>query len=276
MELNGFPLLSPLNLPITLERWTIDPTRLLITVRTYPNLSTQYIETVCTAGMTPTGEWRRLYPVPLRYLNEPQQFRTWDIVTVPLRPADDGRVESRRPNTPSLKIVGRIEKPQQRREWVGLSPTFSSIEAMKAAGRTIGPVFVREVKEFIAEPKSSEWTAKERQKLEQELLIDKRKDLEKLPFKFRLRWVDGDGGEQVNTFESWEVCQTWRSWRALYGPDGAVERMREKWLGDVFAGDRDLTFFMGNLAAHRNVFMVTGTFTPRKEDTRGTTSGTLF
>jgi hypothetical protein len=57
----------------------VEGERMLITVRTYPDLSTKHIETVCTAGVTASGQWRRLYPVPLRCLPEMQRYRTWDI-----------------------------------------------------------------------------------------------------------------------------------------------------------------------------------------------------
>ena len=40
--------------------------RLLVTVKTYPTLSTKYGETVCTAGVREDGSWVRLYPVPFR------------------------------------------------------------------------------------------------------------------------------------------------------------------------------------------------------------------
>jgi hypothetical protein len=47
--------------------------RILVTVRTYPNLSTKYIETVCTGGINDKGEWRRLYPVPFPQNQEEKQ-----------------------------------------------------------------------------------------------------------------------------------------------------------------------------------------------------------
>lgn len=43
-------------------------TRVLVTVMTYPTLSENHIETVCTAGFKENGEWIRIYPVPHRLL----------------------------------------------------------------------------------------------------------------------------------------------------------------------------------------------------------------
>lgn len=41
-------------------------TRVLVTVMTYPTLSKNHFETVCTAGFREDGSWIRIYPVPHR------------------------------------------------------------------------------------------------------------------------------------------------------------------------------------------------------------------
>ena len=46
---------------------TVKKERVLVTVKTYPTLSTKYGETVvCTAGVREDGTWVRIYPVPSR------------------------------------------------------------------------------------------------------------------------------------------------------------------------------------------------------------------
>ena len=241
---------------------------MLVVVRTYPDPSEKYDETVCTAAITDGGEWRRLYPVPLRYLEREKQYRTWTIIQVSVLPSSaDDRPESRRPELQTIALEEKpLKKWEARREWVRASRTFASVAELVAAGRSIGPVAVREVKEFLIEPQSPVWTPKEQARLNQERLWDDRRKLEKMPVKFRLIWTDGHGNEQKHTFRSWEVCETWRRWRDGYGEQGLAERMREKWLGDQFGPTRDVTFFMGNLAKPklRRVFQIAGTFTPPK------------
>ena len=241
---------------------------MLIVVRTYPDPSEKYDETVCTAAITDAGEMRRLYPVPLRYLERDKQYRTWTIIRVGVAPSGtDTRPESRRPDLKTIVIEDKpLARWEARREWVGASKTFASVEEMVAAGRSIGPVAVREVQEFLIEPQSAVWSPKEQARLNQEWLWDDRRPLEKMPVKFRLRWTDGDGKGQFHTFRSWEVCETWRQWRIKYGEQGLTERMRGKWLGEVFGPGRDIRFFMGNLSKPklRRIFQITGTFTPPK------------
>lgn len=242
----------------------MDVERILVTVRTYPTISTRYTETVCTAGITDAGEWRRLYPVPLRYLEPHQQFGTFNIITLKLKQGQDGRPETRRPENQTVRIEGHLTDPIARHHWI--APTIvESLHELTDRGRSIGPVAVSEVLGFDAEPTNPVWSAAEQEKLRQfDLFSGERKPLEKVPFNFRLRWRDHSGATHDSMFISWEVFETWRSWRGSY--DNVVDRMREKWLGDLFGAKRQVAFFMGNQAKRRQVFMVCGTYQPFKKD----------
>jgi hypothetical protein len=46
----------------------------LIVVKTAPNPSNKYRETVCTVGITEQGKWIRLYPLPYRYIDFYKRF----------------------------------------------------------------------------------------------------------------------------------------------------------------------------------------------------------
>jgi len=238
---------------------------ILVTVKTYPTLSKRYIETVCTAGINQQGEWRRLYPIRYRYLAGEQQFRLFDVIRVKLEPvSQDGRVESRRPRVDTLTCVRNIRGWRERHEWVG--PTVvSSLADLQSDGRTIGPVRVQEVQEWRAVPTSAEWTPKQQEQLKQQVLWEKQgpQPLEKVPFEFRVKWIDGGGVSHDSMFISWVVCQTWRSFRRCYSDPLAT--MRSHWMGKVFAQHQGLCFFMGNAAQHRDHFMICGTYNPPKE-----------
>ena len=54
--------------------------KILILVKTYPNLSKKYKETVCVAGITDFGEWRRLYPIPFRKLPFDMRFKKFNWI----------------------------------------------------------------------------------------------------------------------------------------------------------------------------------------------------
>jgi hypothetical protein len=240
----------------------VEHERILITVRTYPTVSRAYMETVCTGGITDKAEWRRLVPVSLRYLDEVQQFRTFDVVEIDVRPGKDGRVETRSPHLPSLRVTGHLADWGARWEWV--RPTIcGSLADMISQGRTLGPVAVSKVTDFLAEPSAPDWTPEQKQKLKQAHLFEERKPLEKVPYNFRFRWRDSGGDDYNSLILSWEVLETYRQYRERYQDPIAV--MREKWLNDLCGADRAVHFFMGNLAKRRNIFCVSGIFSPPKQ-----------
>jgi hypothetical protein len=243
--------------------------KILITVRTYPVLSAAYIETVCTGGINSKGEWRRLYPVPLRYLDQEVQYQTYDVVEVQVKPGKDSRLESRTPVLGTLRPVTHVKQWDARRQWV--EPTICpSMGALIAANRTLSPVRVRRVLEFIAIPDAAEWTPAQLEKLRQENLFEERKPLEKVPFDFRFRWEDGDGVEYNSHIMAWEFGETWRAYRRSYADPIGV--MRDKWMNDLCGPGRDVAFFMGNQNRFRDQFSVCGIFCPPKN---GTTDGTF-
>ena len=93
--------------------------RILVTVRTYPELSKTYGETVCTAGLREDGTWVRLYPVPFRRLDEGEQYRLYDWITCPLtKHSGDARPESYRPTGEIERVdhVGTSNNWRERRE----------------------------------------------------------------------------------------------------------------------------------------------------------------
>ncbi len=59
-------------------------TKVLVVVKTYPNPSMKHDETVCTAVISESGEWLRIYPVSFRYLAPDQQYKKWQWIELAL------------------------------------------------------------------------------------------------------------------------------------------------------------------------------------------------
>src|SRR5690554_4227089 len=92
--------------------------RVLITVTTYPLPSRSYDELVCTAGITDTGEWIRIYPVPFRFLKDEGQYKKYQWVNVNLKNTNkDFRPESYSPADTSLKDLEIIETIDTANKW---------------------------------------------------------------------------------------------------------------------------------------------------------------
>ena len=62
--------------------------RILIWGKTRPELSRSHKETVCTGGVfADTKEFVRVYPIPLRFLDETKVFKKYQWIEAPVRKA---------------------------------------------------------------------------------------------------------------------------------------------------------------------------------------------
>lgn len=174
---------------------SIERTKVLITVITYPLPSRGYQELVCTAGVTESGDWVRLYPVDYRYRPTHQQFRKYQWIEVDLSPhgaGNDQRKESRRPSLDSIRMIGEPLSTQdgwrERRAVIDRLPvhTVNELQVLYDSGRTsLGIVRPSKVLDLTIEDADSEW------KPEWQILFDQlklfgtpQKPLRKIPFKF--------------------------------------------------------------------------------------------
>lgn len=90
--------------------------KVLITVKTYPIPSAKYDELVCTAGVTETGDFIRLYPINFRDLPFSRQFKKyqWIEVVAEKHRRRDVRKESCRPDCDTIQMLGEPIKSNPR------------------------------------------------------------------------------------------------------------------------------------------------------------------
>jgi hypothetical protein len=92
-----------------------DLRRVLIIAKTYPELSTKYGETVCTAAVDEAGNPLRLYPIPFRYLRGPQRFQRYQWVSLGLSKTPyDVRPESYRVDPDSITLGSTVPATQDK------------------------------------------------------------------------------------------------------------------------------------------------------------------
>lgn len=182
------------------------PVRVLIWAKTYPELSKKYRETVCTAGCLEDGTPVRIYPVPLRYLDDIRKYRLYDWVEVPLRAnPEDSRPESFRIAKGSEPTVvshlgtddgwrGRREVLCRRRDWHFGCATLLQ-HAQQQRGTSLGWVKVREVVRIeVVERPTQERVEHEARMAARKQRIDMFAgkggdlDLEFIPWRFRVHW----------------------------------------------------------------------------------------
>ncbi len=244
---------------------TIVKERILVTVKTYPTLSTKYGETVCTAGVREDGTWVRIYPVPFRRLNETERYHKFDWLECKLIPRKaDPRPESFSPvDLNKLSPVGHIDTSdkwrERRRLLLQKAQVYDRldqlIEGAKSNTISLAVFKPRKITDFIWENDEREWSRKKLEKMralysQLELFEDNSwrqtfKLIPKLPYSFSYRFEDRSGRRSELQVLDWEVGALY--WNCLKSTGGdephALVKVRSKYF-DAFL-ETDLHFFLG-------------------------------
>lgn len=258
-------------------------TKVLITVKTYPSISTKYEETVCTAGMKENGEWIRIYPVPFRKLPYAQQYPKYQWIEMDLvKNTSDFRPESYRPrDVDAADLISFGDKLDTKYNWakrkeIVLQNVYTNLTKLIEEAKTDGKhtslaVFKpTHIKDFIVEKSARDWNAKQKATLQQGNLFEDKSDFEvvkKLPYKFSYVFEDCNGRESTLMNEDWEVGALY--WNCLSRHNGdenaACADVRKKYWDD-FAKTKDLHFFLGTTKLNQlrapSPFVIIGTFHP--------------
>ena len=244
--------------------------RILVTVKTYPELSKTYGETVCTAGLREDGTWVRLYPVPFRRLDEREQYRLYDWITCPLtKHSGDARLESYRPTGEIVRVdhVGTSDNWRERRELLlGRPRIYGSLdEIIRAAKNNVMSLAIfkpAQVIDFGWEATDREWDPG---KLDAVRGITAQPDLfddqswrrtfqivDKVPYNFHYRIEDADGRTSRMRILEWQLGALYRNCLRLTEGDEreALAKVKQKYFDQFLK--TDLHLFLGTtLAWHR-------------------------
>lgn len=250
--------------------------KILITVMTYPHPSRKYDELLCTAGISETGEWVRLYPIDYRYRPLNQQFKKYQWIEVGVSSRNnDTRPESREPYLDTLRILGEPLSPrnhwQERREIVDKIPvhTLNQLKELYNEQKvSLGVVRPESVIDLEITPTESDWKPEWKHLYEELKLFETRpkKTLRKIPFKFTyvFRCEDTANKPHRATITDWELGVLWlREVKRLGDENQAAESVRGKYLEEICRADKDTRFFMGTALPY-NTWMVLGAFWPPK------------
>lgn len=251
-----------------------EPTKVLITVMTYPHPSKRSDEVVCTAGITEAGEWVRLYPVDYRYRPPNQKFKKYQWISVELEPKgsrNDGRRESRKPVLDSIRLLGEPLSTargwEARREIIDALPhhTLNELKAAYDEDKTsLGIVRPARVLDMEIVPTSHEWKPEWQANYDQMRLFDPPpKELAKIPFLFRYVFECQDSKKPHRAMnEDWELGVRFLRERERLGDDmAAAEAVRDHFLNVICGDDKDTRFYVGTFFPY-NTWLVLGTFYP--------------
>lgn len=260
--------------------------RILIWGKTYPELSTKYIETVCTAGVLESGRPVRLYPITYRYLSG-ERFGLYQWITASiLKNPKDSRPESYKIVCDSIKVGEKL--PTTADEWGkraeymfrDKSWQFETVDDLQEAQRTkrtsIGIVAPREVTkvESVERPEEDFRSFEEKfqdlrkrvkaQRAQMDMfeqaIPPEMKLLEFVKSRVMVSWLCKAKdclGHRMQVLD-WGLCELQRK----RGSEAAAAKMTE--LSDL--NTYDLKFFLGNIFQHPSSFTIVGLWYPKRAD----------
>ncbi len=259
--------------------------RVLITVKTYPTLSSKYSELVCTAGFREDGSWIRIYPSPFRFLDEDQHYKKYQWIELDLeKNPTDPRPESYRPiNIDDIKLgkeIGPGGQWEERRKLIlGKNLIHTNLNVItEAAKQNLYSLVIfkpTKITDFKTEQTDREWEITKKQAAEaslkqgslfEENLVKNPRLMPKLPYVFSYTFEDDVGKESTLMIEDWEIGQLyWSCFKKYNCEETAVQKVREKYLDD-FAHTKDLYLFLGTTrrwhGVSPNPYVIIGTFHP--------------
>ena len=255
--------------------------KVLITVKTYPIPSKKYDELVCTAGVTETGEFIRLYPINFRELPYTQQYKKyqWIEVMAEKYQGRDVRKESYRPLCDSIKTLGE-PIPSTRDNW-----SERARYVLKEKARSMEDLYEQQIKDLtslgifkpkkvndlVISPDETEWSSKFLHALKQQRLFEYRQKTllppRKVPFKFHYCFECDDSrckGQHKMMIEDWEVgALFWKMVDKGCSHKEASQKVRDKFLNDLCGTDKDTYFYVGTILSHPKTWVVIGIFYPK-------------
>lgn len=266
--------------------------KILITVTTYPLPSRSYDELVCTAGIQENGEWIRIYPMPLSFLNGlkkegkiAQTKYTWIEIDLKKR-TDDFRPESYSPNDYTFKDLTVGDTIDTTSNWFlrkqfCLKEVYTNMEQLiedskDPKNKSLATFKPTKIHKLIIEKDEEDWKPVWKALQNQISLFPGEKHTEKepfpkVPYKFKYEFEDETGKVRKLMIEDWEIGQLY--WNCLKSTNGnvelALEKVREQYETN-FINNKDLCFFMGttkewHMRRSKNPFVIIGVFYPKKE-----------
>ncbi|MEJ2248157.1 MAG: hypothetical protein P8Y70_01270 [Candidatus Lokiarchaeota archaeon] len=253
---------------------------ILLVVKTYPERSKKYGNTVCTAGiLEDTDEWVRIYPINFNVYNR-LNLEKFIRIRAKIKKDDKDylqRKESHKIDQDSVKVIDNsLIDPNKKGIWQErkrilkkvLAPSLEELWSKFEEDRTsLG--FIRPKGnsiDFILSKPVEEIEIDIMKKIQLNLFGQKLKKVDKIEkafsYKFNCKGAECNGHKMI--CEDWELLEAFRKWRKIYStPEELEEKLRNKFLTEMIT-QRDLYFFVGTHWKFPK-WLIIGLFYPPKE-----------
>ncbi len=230
---------------------------IFVLVKALPHPSVKHGETVCCAGVTTDGEWRRLFPVRFRQLKD-SRFQRWQRLKYRWRkPTNDARRESRHVFEDTFEVGNELPKRERPRL---LAPLVrKSVKDAIAMGESLTLIRPQEFK-FTWKVKGKPQIAEERASYaaagQQTSLLDTAlTKLEPCPFEFRVSFRD-DAGKHNHACEDWETTAAFWNLNKRGGADYALGHLDRMYNHEY--PEHGVVLALGNMAARPQTWLLLG------------------
>ncbi len=248
--------------------------RVAILVKALPQPSSKHGETVCCAGVTRDGKWKRLFPVRFRRLEGDAAFGRWDWVDYRYRePTADRRTESCHVFEDSIMVVGKLA---ERERAPLLNPlVLGSGKAAAERGQSLTLVRPRNPR-FLFKRKSVADVERDREAFchaarQDDIFDEKLAEIEPTPYEFIFKF-DDDDGSHIYRNGDWETHAAFFHHRRRTSEEEAL-----RWLGETYNEKypaKGMAFVLGNVASRPQTWQLLGVI--RLDLTRETEQSDLF
>lgn len=235
--------------------------KVLILGRASPEPSKKYIETVCTGGITETGELLRLYPIPFRYLQDDRKYKLWSWASFEVQKnPKDKRIESYIVRENSIQILAQLKSKAEQFSLLqkAIFPDLEELHRLyKSEWRSLGVVEIEWVG-FKARERKTPWEVR-KPYTRQFRLFEAVKPLEQTPIELRISFRCKNNPNCKNhesLLFGWEYVQALRNFTRTYGSiENAFEQIALA-LRDRFADSSKRAFALVGTHSRFPVWMV--------------------
>lgn len=254
------------------NRNSFEKKKILVVVKTYPTPSKNYLETVCTAGITEEGEWIRLYPTAYRYIPYDRWFKKYQWIEVRVKPHErDFRTDSYRPDEKSIHLGKWLPAGDWRERKRIVLPTASQsleeiVKKYQEKRISLGIFKPKEICDFKITKDESDWGPRQKKIMAQlRLFGDQPKSLQKIPWKFTYTFKCNERSCKGHnlSIRDWEIFMLYKNLlkKNRYAMDEVMTRIKEVWLDKMWGNDKDSYLIVGSVFP-RPSFVVLGVFWP--------------
>ena len=254
--------------------------KILIAVKTYPNPSQKYNETVCTAGLDEDKKWIRIYPINFRSRPLAERYKKFQWIEVDIEKTEgrDFRPESYRLKNfdDEITTLEQVTSYDVKKEYI-LNNVYDSLDDLLSDSQEPKNISLATYKpssivSACYEPCKRNWNKEEQEKFLQLNIfnIAPQIPLKKMPCNFKYTFKDINGSEHTMSILDWEIgALYWNCLKSSKSEKEACQKVINK-LEDI-ANNKDMYFILGTTLEHHqrrlpNPFTIVGLFYPPFDD----------